>query len=95
MGRSIAVSGKAIKEIDMIGKIIGGIVGAKAADHVRGISEPGGALLGIGAATLVRRLSPLTLLAFAAGGYAYKRYSESRTKPRRKRPAAKPRAAAA
>ena len=42
----------------MLGKIIGGIAGAKAANHVRGINEPGGALLGIGAAALARRLSP-------------------------------------
>ena len=79
----------------MIGKIIGAMVGAKAADHVRGINEPGGALLGIGAATLARRLSPLTLIALAAGGYAYKRYSESRAKPKRKRATAKPRGGAA
>ena len=62
----------------MIGKILGGIVGAKAADHVRGIGGTGGALLGVGAATLARRLSLPAMLALAAGGYAYKRYSERR-----------------
>ena len=76
----------------MIGKIIGGIVGAKAADHVRGINEPGGALLGIGAAALARRLSLPAMLAIAAGGYAYKRYSDKREK-RSARPKVNPSAA--
>ena len=76
----------------MFGKIIGGIVGAKAADHVRGINEPGGALLGIGAAALARRLSLPAMLAIAAGGYAYKRYSDKREK-RSARPKVKPSAA--
>ena len=76
----------------MIGKIIGGIVGAKAADHVRGINDPGGALLGIGAAALARRLSLPAMLAIAAGGYAYKRYSDKREK-RSARPKVKPSAA--
>ena len=58
----------------MLGKIIGAVAGAKAADHVRGISEPGGALLGVGAAALARRLSLPAMLAIAAGGYAFKRY---------------------
>lgn len=62
----------------MIGKILGGIVGAKAADHVRGVGGTGGALLGVGAATLARRLSLPAMLAIAAGGYAFKRYSDKR-----------------
>jgi len=72
----------------MLGKIIGGIAGAKAANHVRGVNEGGGALLGIGAAALARRFGPVGLIAALAGGYAFKRYSERRAK----RPAAKPRA---
>jgi hypothetical protein len=75
----------------MIGKIIGAVVGAKAADHVRGVNEPGGALLGIGAAALARRLSLPAMLALAAGGYVYKRYTD---KPQRKRARAKPRPSA-
>jgi len=71
----------------MLGKIIGGIAGAKAANHMRGVNEGGGALLGIGAAALARRLGPVGLIAALAGGYAFKRYSERRAK----RPAAKPR----
>jgi len=70
----------------MIGKIIGGIAGAKAANHIRGVNEPGGALLGIGAAALARRLSLPAMLAIAAGGYAFKRYKDSQdSKPARKR----------
>ena len=64
----------------MIGKIIGGIAGSKAADHIRGINEPGGALLGIGAATLARRLSLPAMLAIAAGGYALKRHKNKEAK---------------
>lgn len=61
----------------MIGKIIGAIAGKKIAEQTAGgLGGTGGALLGIGAATLARRLSPLGLVAIAAGGYALKRYSE-------------------
>ena len=60
----------------MIGKIIGGIAGARAANHIRGVNEPGGALLGIGAAALARRMSLPAMLAIAAGGYAFKRYKD-------------------
>jgi hypothetical protein len=76
----------------MIGKIIGGIAGARAAERVRGVNGTGGALLGIGVAALARRLSLPAMLAIAAGGYAYKRYSEKRDKPAA-RPKVKPSAA--
>lgn len=70
----------------MIGKIIGAAVGAKAAQSVRGgVGGPGGALLGAGAVAVARRLGPLGLLAAAAGGYAYKRYSDKRAKKPAKR----------
>lgn len=77
----------------MIGKIIGGIVGARLAEREPGgLKGPGGALLGIGAATLARRLSPLGLVALAAGGYAFKRYRDRRegrvTRPPKVRPSA-------
>jgi hypothetical protein len=64
----------------MFGKIIGGLVGAKAADHVRGMNEGGGALLGIGVAALARRLGPVGLIAALAGGYAFKRYKDKQDK---------------
>ena len=64
----------------MLGKIIGGIAGAKAADHISGMNEGGGALLGIGAAALARRLGPVGLIAALAGGYAFKRYKDKQAK---------------
>lgn len=62
----------------MIGKIIGAIVGARAAKRPGGVSETGGAVLGAGTAALLRRMSPLGLVALAAGGYALKRYNDRR-----------------
>ena len=73
----------------MLGKIIGAIAGAKAADHVRGMNEGGGALLGVGAAALARRLGPVGLIAALAGGYAFKRYKDKQDK-RTKRASARP-----
>ena len=74
----------------MLGKIIGAIAGAKAADHVRGLNEGGGALLGIGAAALARRLGPVGLIAALAGGYAFKRYKDKQAKPKRSSRKARP-----
>lgn len=66
----------------MIGKIIGAIAGKNAAKHIRGVDGPGGALLGVGAAAVLRRLGPLGLVAAALGGYAVKRYVHKReTRP--------------
>ncbi len=63
----------------MFGKIIGAAIGAKAAKSVRGgLGGPGGALLGAGAVAVARRLSPMALIAAAAGGYAAKRYYDKR-----------------
>jgi hypothetical protein len=77
----------------MLGKIIGGIAGAKAADHLSGVNQPGGALLGIGAMALARRLGPVGLIAALAGGYAFKRYQDKRGKRTRARPKVRPSAA--
>jgi hypothetical protein len=62
----------------MIGKIIGAAVGAKAAEHARGVNGPGGALLGVAAVTVARRMGPLGWIAAAAGGYALKKFTERR-----------------
>lgn len=62
----------------MIGKIIGAVAGKKLADNVSGLGGASGAVLGIGAVTLARRLGPVGLVAAAAGGYALKRYLERR-----------------
>lgn len=63
----------------MIGKILGAVAGKKAAEHVRGVNGTGGALLGIGAATLIRRLGPLGLIAATVGGVALKRHLDRRS----------------
>jgi hypothetical protein len=71
----------------VIGKLIGAAVGAKAAKSVRGgLGGPGGALLGAGAVAVVRRLSPMAVLAAAAGGYVAKRYYDRRGKSQGKQP---------
>lgn len=64
----------------MLGKLIGAFVGQKAAKHVGGVSGTGGALLGVAATTVLRRLGPLGLAAVAAGGYALKRRREKSAK---------------
>jgi len=74
----------------MIGKILAAVIGKKAAEQSNSISGPGGALLGVATATLARRLSPIGLIALAAGGYALKRRLE-----KRERTAAAPAAAPA
>ena len=74
----------------MIGKIVGAALGAKAAEHTRSVGGAGGALLGVGAAALLRRMSLPAMLALAAGGYAYKRYADRQGKPARKRPKVRP-----
>ena len=77
----------------MIGKIIGAVAGKKAADHIRGVSGPTGAILGAAAPMLLRRLSLPAMLAIAAGGYAYKRYQDKQEKRTRRRPKVRPSAA--
>jgi hypothetical protein len=51
---------------------------------VSGIGGTGGALLGVGAAALVKRLGPVGLIAALAGGYAFKRYKDKQDKRTRK-----------
>jgi hypothetical protein len=72
----------------MIGKIIGALAGNQAAKHIQGLNGTGGALLGLAAPALLRRLGPLGLLAAAGGGYAYKKYTDRREA--QKRATAKP-----
>jgi trimethylamine:corrinoid methyltransferase-like protein len=81
----------------MIGKIIGAIAGSKVAEHTRGIGGPTGAILGVGAATLARRLSLPALVAVSAGGYFAKKYFDKQqaAKPAAKRAPARKKAATA
>jgi len=63
----------------MIGKVIGGMVGAKVAERARGgLGGSGGAILGAVAVPLARRLGPVGLVALALGGYAAKRMAKKR-----------------
>jgi hypothetical protein len=62
----------------MLGKILGGLLGAKAAKNRRGVSEPGGALMGVASVALARRFGIPGILAAAAGGYALKKYGDRR-----------------
>lgn len=62
----------------MLGKIIGAGLGAKAAEHTKAFGGPAGAVIGATAPFILRRLSIPAMLAIAAGGYAYKKYSEKK-----------------
>lgn len=64
----------------MIGKIFGAFAGERVARHVTGVNGPGGALIGAGAAALLRRLGPLGFAAVAIGGYAVKRHLDKKEK---------------
>ena len=75
----------------MIGKLIGAVAGAKATEHVKGVGGAGGALLGMAAPMVLRRLGPMGLVAAVVGGYAYKHYTAKKTK----RPARRAKAKAA
>ncbi len=62
----------------MFSKIIGAIAGSKIAENVRGIGGPGGAVLGVGAATIAKRLSIPALIAISVGGYFAKKHFEKK-----------------
>jgi hypothetical protein len=63
----------------MLGKIIGGVLGAKAAKRSRGgVDESGGALIGVASVALARRFGIPGMVAAAVGGYAIKRYNEKK-----------------
>lgn len=62
----------------MLGKILGAVAGSQVAQHVRGIDGTGGAVLGVAATSVLRRLGPVGLVAAAVGGYALKKHLEKR-----------------
>ena len=62
----------------MLGKIIGGVVGAKMSRNAKGVDQPGGALMGVAAVAMARRFGLPGMVAAAVGGYALKRYNEKR-----------------
>ena len=67
----------------MLGKMIGALVGGKAAEHAKGIGGPTGAALGFIAPMVLRRLSFPAMIALGVGGYAAKKFfdKEEATKP--------------
>lgn len=72
----------------MFGKIIGAIAGNQVAQHVRGIDGTGGAILGVAATSVLRRLGPVGLIAAGIGGYALKKHLEKRDAARTPSPRA-------
>lgn len=62
----------------MLGKIVGGIIGAKVAGRGAGMNQGGGALLGAAAVAATRRFGVPGMIAAAVGGYALKRYNRQR-----------------
>ena len=66
----------------MLGKIVGAIAGQRLSRQISGIDGPAGAALGIAAATVMRRVGPLGLIAATVGGYALKRHFDKQQGPR-------------
>jgi surface antigen len=62
----------------MLGKILGGIAGAKAAKHSNKVGGATGALLGAAAGSIIRRASIPGLIAMTVGGYALKKWKDRR-----------------
>lgn len=62
----------------VIGKIVSAVIGKKIAERTPGLSEGGGALLGVAAATALRRLGPMGMVAAATGGWLVKRHLAKR-----------------
>jgi hypothetical protein len=69
----------------MLGKILGAIVGKKAAEHTSAIGGAGGAILGAAGATLLKRASLPTLAAVTVGGFALKKWKDKRDRAQAKR----------
>ena len=62
----------------MFGKIIGAFAGSQIAKRTRQIDSPMGAVVGVIAASVIRRLSIPALAGLTAGGYFAKRYFDGR-----------------
>lgn len=60
----------------MLGKMIGALIGAKAAKRMGTVDQPGSAILGAAAVAMVRRFGIPGMIAAAISGYALKRYNE-------------------
>lgn len=69
----------------MLGKVVGALVGAKVAEQTEAVGGIGGAVLGVAATSMVRRMRLPALIALAAGGYAVKKLSDKARADRAKR----------
>lgn len=74
----------------MIKNIVTAIAGKNLAKTTSGIGGPLGTALGLASMTVLRRASVPTMIAIAAGGYAWKKYSERQSEMAPTRPTAAP-----
>ncbi|RDC59220.1 hypothetical protein HME9302_00405 [Alteripontixanthobacter maritimus] len=65
----------------MIGRLIGAFVGSKAAKQTSAIGGSTGAVLGVLAPTILRRMSIPGMLAIGAGGYLVKKLADKKDQP--------------
>lgn len=63
----------------MIGKIIGALAGKRMAEHTSGLSGPSGLVMGVAAASLLKRAGPIGLVATLAGSYLLNRRRDQKT----------------
>lgn len=64
----------------MIGKMIGAFAGSKAAQHSKTLGGPTGAVLGVLAPAILRRISLPAMIALGAGGYLVKKVMDKDAK---------------
>ncbi|ANU08716.1 hypothetical protein [Paraurantiacibacter namhicola] len=64
----------------MIGKMIGAFVGSKAAQSSKSLGGPTGAVLGVLAPAILRRVSLPAMIAIGAGGYLVKKVMDKDAK---------------
>lgn len=62
----------------MIGKFISAMAGRQIAARTSGLSEGQGAIVGLAAATLMRRMGPMGIALAAGGGWMVSRYMKKR-----------------
>ena len=73
----------------MIGKMIGAFLGSKAAQHSKTLGGPTGAVLGVLAPAILRRVSLPAMIVMGAGGYFIKKVMD-KDAARQGEPAVKP-----
>jgi len=69
----------------MLRKILGAVAGKSAAEHTGSMGGTKGALLGVGGATMLKRMGLPGLIAVTVGGYALKKWKDKRDRAEAKR----------